>query len=50
MAIVDNKKVFVGTYNFNDRSEHTDYEIGFVVQGDEIIKQANEFDKQIMTN
>lgn len=50
MAIVDNKKVFVGTYNFNDRSEYTDYEIGFVVQGEDIIKQANEFDKQIMTN
>lgn len=50
LAFIDDSKVFVGTYNFNDRSEFTDYEVGFVVSGVEIAKQAKEFDNTIMKN
>lgn len=45
MAIVDGEKVFVGSYNFNTRSEMTDYETGFVVTDKEFTSGVIEFDR-----
>lgn len=46
MAIVDAEAVFVGSYNFNFRSERTDYETGFVVRDKNFAKDVVEFDRQ----
>lgn len=49
MAIVDGEKVFIGSFNFNQRSEKTDYETGFVVKAieePEFSRDVVEFDRQ----
>lgn len=46
MMIIDEKSVFVGSYNFNKRSELNDYESGFTVRDPEFVKEVVEFDKQ----
>lgn len=46
MAIIDSESVFVGSYNFNPRSENTDYETGFVVKDKNFAKEVVDFDRK----
>lgn len=48
MAIVDNEKVFIGSYNFNPRSEKTDYETGFVITDEAFAKTVVEFHENLL--
>lgn len=46
MMIVDESSVFVGSYNFNKRSELNDYESGFIVRDKEFAKEVSKFDQE----
>lgn len=45
MMIVDQKSVYVGSYNFNKRSELNDYESGVIVKDKEFAEQVIKFDE-----
>jgi putative cardiolipin synthase len=50
VMIVDTKSVFVGSYNFNKRSELNDYESGFIVRDEAFVKEVRKFDLNFQKN